>query len=131
MFMDTGLVSTLRKLKLTETAKDVLSVMCERQEPGGAVLMTQPQIACELGIHKSQVSRAMAQLVERGLVQRPNNGRGRSYSLNPAIAGYESEEDMARAMTEAISAGGPPPILIPDYQHTPPKPGRAQLSSVA
>ncbi len=131
MLMDTGLMAMLRKLKLTQTATDVLSVMVEFQEPGGAVLRTQPEIAAELGIHRTQVSRAMSLLVGRGLVLRNNNGKGRSYALNPAIAGYESADAQAREMTRQLAAGGPPPILVPDYQQTPPKEGRGNLTSVA
>ncbi|WP_406459591.1 MarR family transcriptional regulator [Streptomyces sp. NBC_00876] len=61
--------------------------LVEEQEPGGAVNLTQPEMAAKLGIHPSRVSRAMRVLVERGVVIRPNNGKGRSHSLNPAIAG--------------------------------------------
>lgn len=128
MLMDTGLLAAMRRLKLTPTAQYVLSVMVEEQEPGGAVLMTQPEIAAVLGIDRTRVSRAIAQLVDRGIVIRPNNGRGRSYSLNPTVAGYESEEDMADEMTKVLASGGPPPIRVPRYQQEPPKPGRGHLS---
>ena len=54
----------------------------------------------------------------------------RSYSLNPAVAGYESEEDFVREMTRQLAVGGPPPILVPEYQTAPPRRG-TQLHSVA
>ncbi|MFC9607998.1 MarR family transcriptional regulator [Streptomyces niveus] len=128
MLMDTGLLAMLRRLKLTPTATDVLSVMVEKQEPGGHVIMTQPEMAKELDIHPSRVSRAMALLVDRGLVIRPNNGRGRSYALNPTVAGYESESHLADEMTKQLALGGPPPIMVPKYQQPPPKPGQGHLS---
>lgn len=130
MFMDTTLMSTLRKLDLTPSAIHVLSLMVDEQEAGGAVHLTQPEMAKLLGVHPSRVSRAMRLLVDRGLVVRPNNGKGRSYSLNPAVAGYESEEDFVREMTRQLAVGGPPPILVPEYQTAPPRRG-TQLHSVA
>jgi predicted transcriptional regulator len=130
MLMDTGLMVLLRRLRLTPTAIEVLSVMVEKQEPGGAVLMTQTEIASELGVDRTRVSRAMRLLVERGVVVRPN-GVGRRYSLNPTVAGYDSEHDMEKEMTRQLAAGGPPPIMVPKYQQAPPKAGHGHLSSVA
>jgi predicted transcriptional regulator len=131
MLMETGLLAMLRRLRLTPTALDVLSLMAEHQEPGGAVHMTQNQMAISLGIDRSRVSRAMGLLVERGVVVRSNGGRGRSYALNPAVAGYESEADMVTEMTRRIATDDLPPIMVPQYQQDPPKPGHGHLTSVA
>ncbi|MGW9120242.1 MarR family transcriptional regulator [Streptomyces sp. NPDC055663] len=120
-------MATLRKLELTPSAIDVFSLMVEEQEPGGAVHLTQPEMADLLGVHPSRVSRAMGLLVNRGLVVRPNGGKGRSYALNPTVAGYETEEDFVREMRRQLAVGGPPPILVPEYQKAPPRRG-AQLS---
>ncbi|MEU5388708.1 MULTISPECIES: MarR family transcriptional regulator [Kitasatospora] len=125
MLMVTDLFGLLRRLELTPTATNVLSVMVERQDPGGAVPITQQDIAEELQILPSVVSRGMTLLVERGLVLR----KGYRYRLHPAIAGYNSELEMQAAMARAAREGVPP-ILIPDYQTTPPKAGRSRLRAV-
>lgn len=127
MFMVTDLFAMLPRLELTPTATNVLSVMVAQQRPGGAVPISQRAIALELGILPSVVSRAMGQLADRGLVLR----RGNRYSLNPVIAGYETEHEMATTMSRLLEQGGPPPILIPNYQQRPPKAGKGQLTSVA
>lgn len=125
MLMVTDLFGLLRRLELTPTATNVLSVMVERQNPGGVVPITQQDIAEELQILPSVVSRGMTLLVERGLVLR----KGYRYRLHPAIAGYGSELEMQAAMARAAREGVPP-ILIPDYQAAPPKPGRTRLRAV-
>ncbi|MER5482616.1 helix-turn-helix domain-containing protein [Streptomyces sp. NPDC002812] len=128
--MDTTLMSIIPQLGLTPTAIYVLSVMTKNQEPGGAVMLTQPEIAAELDIDRTQVSRAMGVLTDRGLVVRSNNGKGRSYALNPVIAGYETEADFAQEMQRQLQIGGPPPILLPEYQKAPPR-RRGNLHAVA
>ncbi|WP_051838752.1 MarR family transcriptional regulator [Streptomyces sp. NRRL WC-3742] len=125
MLMVTDLFGILRRLELTPTATNILSVMVERQNPGGAVPITQQDIAEELQILPSVVSRGMTLLVERGLVLR----KGYRYRLHPAIAGYSSELEMQAAMARAAREDLPP-ILIPDYQSTPPKAGRSRLRAV-
>ncbi|MET9182991.1 helix-turn-helix domain-containing protein [Kitasatospora aureofaciens] len=125
MLMVTDLFGMLRRLELTPTATNVLSVMVERQNPGGVVPITQQDIAEELQILPSVVSRGMTLLVERGLVLR----KGYRYRLHPAIAGYSSELEMQAAMARAAREGVPP-ILIPDYQAAPPKAGRSRLRAV-
>ncbi|MFJ9777632.1 helix-turn-helix domain-containing protein [Kitasatospora sp. NPDC101157] len=125
MLMVTDLFGLLRRLELTPTATNVLSVMVERQNPGGVVPITQQDIAEELQILPSVVSRGMTLLVERGLVLR----KGYRYRLHPAIAGYSSELEMQAAMARAAREGVPP-ILIPDYQAAPPKTGRTRLRAV-
>ncbi|MEU5748269.1 ArsR family transcriptional regulator [Streptomyces sp. NPDC047726] len=130
MFMDTSAMATLRKLELTPTAIDIFSLMVEEQEPGGAVHLSQQEMADLLGIHISRVSRAMGLLVDRGVVVRPNGGKGRRYSLNPIVAGYETEADFVSEMQRQLALGGPPPIFVPEYQKAPPRRG-AQLHSVA
>lgn len=122
----------LYQLQLTPTALDVLSVMAERQDAGGTVNMKQSEIDDVLGVGPASMSRAMALLVERGLVLRSGtNGRRHRYRLNPAIAGYESQTELEKAMTEQLAVGGPPPIRVPGYVKRPPKPGKGGLRSVA
>ncbi|MGW0562838.1 hypothetical protein ACWDZ4_20020 [Streptomyces sp. NPDC003016] len=128
----TGLLGQLYELELTPTAIKVLSVMVRFQQAGGDVEMKQTDIDAILGVGPSAMSKAMTLLVERGLVLRSAEGRGHSYSLNPAIAGYESEYDLKAEMTKQLAVGGPPPIHVPGYEKMPPKPGSAPgLRSVA
>ncbi|MEU4098056.1 helix-turn-helix domain-containing protein [Streptomyces sp. NPDC026673] len=119
MLMATDLFAMLPRLELTPTAVNVLAVMVGKQQPGGAVPVTQAEIAEELDILPSVVSRAMALLSDRGLVIRP--GRGHRYSLNPAIAGYASEQEMGTTLGRAVINGTLPPIKVPNYQKRPPK----------
>ncbi|MFI2373199.1 MarR family transcriptional regulator [Streptomyces sp. NPDC018833] len=127
----TGLMGMLHELELTPTAINVLSVMVKYAEPGGAVDMKQAEIDEVLGVGQASMSRAMALLVERGLVLRSGNGRGHRYALNPAIAGYSSEDEFKSEMSKQLAVGGPPPILVPEYQKRPPKPGSGSLHAVA
>ncbi|MFJ3311142.1 MarR family transcriptional regulator [Streptomyces sp. NPDC086549] len=131
LFNTTGLLGMLYQLQLTPTAIDVLSVMVERQEPGGSVGMKQSEIDEVLGVGQASMSRAMALLVDRGLVLRSGNGRGHRYALNPAVAGYESQAELEKSMTEQLTVGGPPPIMVPGYGKRPPKPGKGGLHAVA
>lgn len=131
LFNTTGLLGMLYQLQLTPTAIDVLSVMVERQEPGGSVGMKQSEIDEILGVGQASMSRAMALLVDRGLVLRSGNGRGHRYALNPAVAGYESQAELEKSMTAQLAVGGPPPIMVPGYAKRPPKPGKGGLHAVA
>lgn len=119
----TGLLSMLHQLELTPTAINVLSVMFKNSETGGAVDMQQREIDAVLGVGQASMSRAMALLVERGLVLRSGKGRGHRYALNPAIAGYTSEGEMKHELGTLQATGGLQPILVPDYTRKPPKPG--------
>ncbi|MFD8395083.1 MarR family transcriptional regulator [Streptomyces sp. NPDC059680] len=131
LFNTTGLLSMLYQLQLTPTAIDVLSVMVERQQAGGSLDIKQSEIDEILGVGQASMSRAMALLVDRGLVLRSGNGRGHRYALNPAVAGYESQTELEKAMSEQLAVGGPPPIMVPGYAKRPPKPGKGGLHAVA
>ncbi|MFJ4980351.1 hypothetical protein ACIP6X_34395 [Streptomyces coeruleorubidus] len=131
LFQTTGLLGMLHQLQLTPTAIDVLSVMVKHQDPGGNVGMKQSEIDEILGVGQASMSRAMALLVERGIVLRSGGGRGHRYALNPAVAGYESQTELEKAMTEQLAVGGPPPIKVPGYDKRPPKPGKGGLHAVA
>ncbi|MER6076034.1 hypothetical protein ABT187_46310 [Streptomyces sp. NPDC001817] len=131
LFNTTGLLGMLYQLQLTPTAIDVLSVMVQRQQAGGSLDMKQSEIDEILGVGQASMSRAMALLVDRGIVLRSGNGRGHRYALNPAVAGYESQTDLEKSMTEQLAVGGPPPIRVPGYAKRPPKPGKGGLHAVA
>jgi predicted transcriptional regulator len=83
LFQTTGLLGMLHQLQLTPTAIDVLSVMVKPQDPGGNVGMKQSEIDEMLGAGQASMSRAMALLVERGIVLRSGGGREHRYALNP------------------------------------------------
>jgi hypothetical protein len=72
----------------------------------------------------------MALLVERGIVLRSGGGRGHRYALNPAVAGYESQPEPEKAMTDQPVIGGPRPIKVPGYAKRPPKPGKGGLHAI-
>ncbi|MFJ4806933.1 hypothetical protein [Streptomyces murinus] len=131
LFNTTGLLGMLYQLQLTPTAIDVLSVMVQRQQAGGALDMKQSEIDEILSVGQASMSRAMALLVDRGIVLRSGNGRGHRYALNPAVAGYESQIELEKAMTEQLAVGGPPAIRVPGYAKRPPKPGKGGLHAVA
>jgi predicted transcriptional regulator len=131
LFTTTGLLGALYQLQLTPTAIDVLSVMVKHQQPGGAVEMKQSEIDAILGVGQASMSRAMALLVDRGIVLRSGGGRGHRYALNPAVAGYESQGDLQDEMSKQLALGGPAPILVPDYAKRPPKNGKSGLHAVA
>ncbi|WP_119580099.1 MarR family transcriptional regulator [Streptomyces europaeiscabiei] len=131
MLNTTALLGMLHQLQLTPTAIDVLSVMVKYQAPGGSVSMKQSEIDEVLRVGQASMSRAMALLVERGIVLRSGNGRGHRYALNPAVAGYDSQTDLETAMTEQLAVGGPPPIKVPGYAKRPPKAGKGSLHAVA
>lgn len=121
----------LHQLQLTPTAIKVLSIMAKHQDPGGKVDMKQSEIDEILGVGQASMSRAMALLVERGIVLSSRNGRGYRYALNPAVAGYESQTDLEKAMTEQLALGGPPPIKVPGYTKGPPKPDKGGSHTIA
>ncbi|MFD3330944.1 helix-turn-helix domain-containing protein [Streptomyces sp. NPDC058701] len=128
----TGLLGMLHQLELTPTAIKVLSVMFRHSESGGVVHMKQAEIDEVLGVGQASMSRAMALLVERGLVLRSNGGRGHRYALHPAVAGYSGEGEMKRELAELQAAGTLPPINVPDYTRRPPRPGSGRnLHAVA
>ncbi|MEU0438124.1 helix-turn-helix domain-containing protein [Streptomyces sp. NPDC006290] len=127
----TDLLGMLHQLRLTPTAIDVLSVMAKYQDTGGEVGMKQAEIDEILGVGQASMSRAMGLLVERGIVIRSGGGRGHRYALNPAVAGYESQTELEKSMTQQLAVGGPPPIKVPGYTKRPPKPGKGGLHAVA
>ncbi|MFJ5548602.1 hypothetical protein [Streptomyces sp. NPDC093225] len=127
----TGLLGMLHQLELTPTAINVLSVMVKHSETGGTVDLKQAEIDEILGVGQASMSRAMGLLVERGLVLRSGNGRGHRYSLNPAIAGYDSERELKSHLGALAAADALPPIIVPDYNRRPPKPGSGGLHAVA
>ncbi|MEU8789763.1 helix-turn-helix domain-containing protein [Streptomyces sp. NPDC048643] len=119
LFQTTGLFGMLHQLQLTPTAIDVLSVMVGHQDASGNVSMKQSEIDEILGVGQASMSRAMALLVERGIVIRSGGGRGHRYALNPAVAGYESQTELEKSMTQQLAVGGPPAHQGPRLRQAP------------
>ncbi|MGT2532895.1 hypothetical protein ACU4GG_41900 [Streptomyces nojiriensis] len=123
----------LHKLELSRGAQGLLSVLIELQEPGGAVRMSQQELAARAGLGKNAASTAMASLVDRHLVLRPENSY-RIYVLHPYIAGYETLEDLAAAVQEAarqIQNGTLGEPSAPRYATAPPKRQHRELRAVS
>ncbi|WP_327286571.1 hypothetical protein [Streptomyces sp. NBC_01205] len=123
----------LHKLELSRGAQDLLSALIELQEPGGEVRMSQQELAARVGLGKNAASTAMASLVDRHLVLRPENSY-RTYILHPYIAGYETLEDLAAAVQEAarrIQDGTLGEPSAPRYATAPPKRQHRELRAVS
>ncbi|MEU8976339.1 MarR family transcriptional regulator [Streptomyces monashensis] len=118
----------LYRLDLTKAATDLLSVLIERQEPGGEVNASQAQLAARVGLSRNSANTAMALLESRNLVLRPTDSEGRrryrAYYLHPYIASYATQEELEEAIQDAaerIAEGELPEITAPLYETAPPK----------
>ncbi|MFF5130967.1 hypothetical protein ACFY41_29095 [Streptomyces syringium] len=113
----------LYRLDLTKAATDLLSVLIERQAPGGEVNASQAELGARVGLSRNSANTAMALLESRHLVQKPQ-GKYRTYYLHPYIASYASQEELEEAIEDAaerIEAGELPDITVPLYETAPPK----------
>jgi hypothetical protein len=123
----------LHQMDLTKGAYDLLSALADLQETGGEVRVSQSELAARVGLSKNAASTAMALLVDRHLVLRPE-GSYRLYILHPYIAGYESIEQLEAAIqsaAERIAAGELPEPSIPLYDTPPPKRQHRDLKAVS
>ena len=113
----------LHRLELPKGAHDLLSALNELQKPGGEVRISQSELAALVGLSKNAASTALAALVDRGLVLRPERSY-RLYYLHPYIAGYADQEQMETAIRETaqrIRAGELPDLRAPRYDVAPPR----------
>jgi DNA-binding IclR family transcriptional regulator len=114
----------LYRLDLTKAATDLLSVLIERQEPGGEVNASQAELGARVGLSRNSANTAMALLESRNLVLRPVDRKYRTYYLHPYIASYASQEELEDAIQDAaerIAEGELPEITAPLYETAPPK----------
>ncbi|MFI1734513.1 hypothetical protein ACH40E_35945 [Streptomyces acidicola] len=114
----------LYRLDLTKAATDLLSVLIERQEPGGEVNASQAELGARVGLSRNSANTAMALLESRNLVLRPKDRKYRTYYLHPYIASYASQEELEDAIQDAaerIAEGELPEITAPLYETAPPK----------
>lgn len=114
----------LYRLDLTKAAMDLLSVLIERQAPGGEVNASQAELGARVGLSRNSANTAMSLLESRNLVLRPEDRKYRTYYLHPYIASYGSQEELEDALEEAaerIVTGELPEITVPLYETAPPK----------
>ncbi|MFI6658194.1 hypothetical protein ACIBL8_22025 [Streptomyces sp. NPDC050523] len=114
----------LYRLDLTKAAMDLLSVLIERQEPGGEVNASQAELGARVGLSRNSANTAMTLLESRNLVLRPVDRKYRTYYLHPYIASYETQEELDDAIQDAaerIAEGELPEITAPLYETAPPK----------
>ncbi|MEK8141927.1 hypothetical protein NKH18_02480 [Streptomyces sp. M10(2022)] len=106
----------LYRLDLTKAATDLLSVLIERQEPGGEVNASQAELGARVGLSRNSANTAMALLESRNLVLRPEDRKYRTYYLHPYIASYATQEELEETIQDAaerIEAGELPEITAP------------------
>ncbi|MEU9110165.1 hypothetical protein AB0D54_38765 [Streptomyces xanthophaeus] len=114
----------LYRLDLTKAAMELLSVLIERQEPGGEVNASQAELGARVGLSRNSANTAMALLESRNLVLRPEDRKYRTYYLHPYVASYASQEELEEAIEDAserIATGELPEITAPLYETAPPK----------
>jgi DNA-binding IclR family transcriptional regulator len=114
----------LYRLDLTKAAMDLLSVLIERQEPGGEVNASQAELGARVGLSRNSANTAMALLESRNLVLRPVDRKYRTYYLHPYIASYATQEELEDAIQDAaerIAQDELPEITAPLYETAPPK----------
>jgi DNA-binding transcriptional MocR family regulator len=119
---NTDVLKVLPKLRLTQTAYDLLFTMSDMQETGGIVRASQRELAARIGASRNALQRAMGLLVDRGLVMEPQ--KYRTYELHPFIADYADEAALHTAFADAltrINAGELLDIAPPEYDVQPPK----------
>lgn len=69
------------------------------------IVVTQAEVAAELGMFPANVSRAIKLLVERGILELgPRTGNTRSYKLNPLYGWKGSVVELDRAKTARLKA---------------------------
>ncbi|MER6639126.1 hypothetical protein [Streptomyces microflavus] len=111
-------------MDLTKAAMDLLSVLIERQEPGGEVNASQAELGARVGLSRNSANTAMSLLESRNLVLRPEDRKYRTYYLHPHIASYASQEELEDALEEVaerIEVGELPEITVPLHETAPPK----------
>ncbi|WP_051710342.1 winged helix-turn-helix domain-containing protein [Streptomyces sp. NRRL S-350] len=110
MIMRTEVLGHIRTLGLPISARNLFDLLTEVQQAGGAIPESQQELAATLKTSPSVLSRAMRRLCELNIVLRTTRYK---YTLHPLVAGYETENDMETAISDAlqqIADGELPPI---------------------
>lgn|GEM_PF-2950974 len=122
--MSRELSARLPMLGLNATQYDLLHLMMGIQERGGIVTQTQAKLAEALGIHRTEIVKAMRLLLELGLIWQEKRG---VYRINPRCAFYGRSGEQIEAV-QAIPEHVPD-LNLPDYTARPPR-RRRQLKGV-
>ncbi|WP_329572913.1 MarR family transcriptional regulator [Kitasatospora sp. NBC_01266] len=109
---------------LTPTERDVLDILLARQEPGGAVHITQAQLSKRLGVLQPNISRALGKLSDLGIIDPPEIRRRGRVRLHRALAAYEGPRQAMAAMNDATIPDWP--LNIPT---SPERPARTSTPS--
>ncbi|MFC8452162.1 helix-turn-helix transcriptional regulator [Kitasatospora sp. NPDC057223] len=83
---------------LTPTERDILDILLSRQEPGGIVFITQAKLSERLGVLQPNISKALAGLSERGIIEPPELRRRGRIRLHKFLAAYEGPRQAIAAM---------------------------------
>lgn len=86
--------------RMPPTAYALFLWLVGMQSPGGEYRRTQGELAEELGLERTQISKAQQHLLAARLLVDVRRGR---YQLNPMVSGYSSA-DQQRAAIEALPA---------------------------
>ena len=79
-------ITKLRKIKMSGTGKDLALLIVEEASYSGVCDKTYSQLADELGVHRSQVTRLVAILEQHGIVYRLGGRKSTALLVNPSFA---------------------------------------------
>jgi DNA-binding transcriptional ArsR family regulator len=79
-------ITKLRKIKMSGTGKDLALLVVEEASYSGVCDKTYSQLAEELGVHKSQVTRLVSVLERNGIVYRMGGRKSTALLVNPSFA---------------------------------------------
>ncbi|MET9182897.1 MarR family transcriptional regulator [Kitasatospora aureofaciens] len=86
---------------LTKTERDILDILLARQEPGGVVFITQAELSKRLGVQQPNISKALAGLSERGIIEPTELRRRGRIRLHKFLAAYEGPQQAITAMHDS------------------------------
>ncbi|WP_158835078.1 helix-turn-helix transcriptional regulator [Streptomyces sp. NRRL S-350] len=90
----------LPNAKLNGTERDILDILFSRQEYGGLVEVTQKELAKRLGVQQPNISRALAGLAQRGIIDPPEIRRRGQIRIHPLFARYPSARHAAAVLQD-------------------------------
>lgn len=95
----------LAQADLGDQARRVLFVILGKLDFENYILISQSEIAETIGMHRSDVSKAIAKLEGEGVILRgPKAGRSATFRLNPAYGWKGSASNHQKALRERMKA---------------------------
>jgi hypothetical protein len=90
-------ITKLRKIKMSGTGKDLALLVVEEASYSGVCDKTYSQLAGELGVHRSQITRLVTILEKNGIIYRLGGRKSTALLVNPSFAfrGSPSEHQTA------------------------------------